>query len=499
MVLTGPKMARHTRSGTRRLIFLSLLALWLATLLWQTHKPLPPGVHVTSPPVMVAGSDVHFLHDLSWQDAGTGQRRAEQQIFDAVLAQIDTAEHFIVLDFFLINDAAGQSTATPLRHLSAELVDHLLARKHDRPDIQILLITDPINDVYGGAPSYLLAQLQSAGMTVVRTDLTRLRDSNAAYSALWRMFVQWFGNGSGGWLPNPFDAHARPISLRSWLSLLNFKANHRKVIVSDRADGEWVATVASANPHDASSAHSNVALQFSGELAHAVVDSELQVARFSGWTGKLQTEPHKTTQQSAEQGVILSYLTEGAIRERVIDEIQTTQAGDAIQMAMFYLSDRDVIDALKAAMQRGVNVQLILDPNKDAFGLEKDGVPNRPVAHELLQADSKHIAVRWYATHGEQFHTKLLLVRHAQQLFVTLGSANFTRRNLADYNLEANVALSMNAQSALAREFDAYFNRIWQGDATNASYTLPADAYRDDSALRYWRYSLMEVTGLSTF
>jgi hypothetical protein len=28
---------------------------------------------------------------------------------------------------------------------------------------------------------------------------------------------------------------------------------------------------------------------------------------------------------------------------------------------------------------------MILDPNKDAFGLEKSGIPNRPVAAELVE------------------------------------------------------------------------------------------------------------------
>ena len=49
------------------------------------------------------------------------------------------------------------------------------------------------------------------------------------------------------------------MSLRSYLEMLNFKANHRKVFVADSADGP-VTIVSSANPHDASSAHSNVAL-----------------------------------------------------------------------------------------------------------------------------------------------------------------------------------------------------------------------------------------------
>ena len=54
----------------------------------------------------------------------------------------------------------------------------LIARKQAQPAISILLITDPINEVYGGARSPLLDELRRAGIDVVVTDLEKLRDSN---------------------------------------------------------------------------------------------------------------------------------------------------------------------------------------------------------------------------------------------------------------------------------------------------------------------------------
>ena len=50
---------------------------------------------------------------------------------------------------------------------------------------------------------------------------------------------------------------------------------------------------------------------------------------------------------------------------------------------MFYLSERQIVKALITAKERGVNVRVLLDPNKDAFGREKNGIPNRQVASEL--------------------------------------------------------------------------------------------------------------------
>src|SRR5690606_40232553 len=119
-------------------------------------------------------------------------------------------------------------------------------------------------------------------------------------------------------------------------------------------------------------------------------------------------------------------------------------------MAMFYIAEREIVEALIDASRRGVTVRLILDPNKDAFGREKTGIPNRPVASELVSSSDGAIRVRWYRTHGEQFHAKMLMIYDAQRLWMTLGSANFTRRNLGDFNLEANLALETARASPLA-------------------------------------------------
>ena len=277
-----------TRRGAWRAVACLIITAWLATAAWHVVKPMPPGTDIDSGEVALAAGDVEFLHDLSWRDAA-GTPVAEQQIFDAVFELVDQAERFLVLDFFLVNDAMGNGDP-PHRALSRELADRILARKRARPALEVLLVTDPINDVYGGAPSALLAELSAQGVDVVRTSLATLRDSNPAYSALWRLFIQWFGNSPGtAWLPNPFDSGVSKVSLRSWLALVNFKANHRKVVIADRADGDWWAVVTSANPHDASSRHSNVGLRVRGEPAAALLASELEVARFSGRTGDFAT------------------------------------------------------------------------------------------------------------------------------------------------------------------------------------------------------------------
>jgi phosphatidylserine/phosphatidylglycerophosphate/cardiolipin synthase-like enzyme len=185
-------------------------------------------------------------------------------------------------------------------------------------------------------------------MVVVVTDLRRLRDSNPVYCGFWRVCAAPFGAAAHGIFPHPFDPKAPGVGLCSWLSLLNFKANHRKILVTDapRETGgrQLVSLIASANPHN----------------------------------------------------------------------------GSSVDLAMFYLSERRTLDALASAAGRGVDIRLLLDPNRDAFGYRKNGIPNRPVAAELLRRGQGRIAVRWYDTHGEQFHDKLVLIRQRGQTTLLL-------------------------------------------------------------------------------
>lgn len=193
-------------------------------------------------------------------------------------------------------------------------------------------------------------------------------------------------------------------------------------------------------------------------------------------------------------------LTESAIADAVVARLQTCVAGDGIDVAMFYLSGRKVLGALRDAATRGAAVRVLRDPNKDAFGRQKNGIPNPPVATELVAATDGAIRLRWYRTHGEQFHVKLLAIRGRADFWLTLGSANFTRRNVRDYNLEANIAIELPRESALELAILAWFDGLWTNLAwAGVEYTTEYGTYVDPRQLHYWGYRVMEVTGLSTF
>lgn len=483
----------HSNTGisrSRRLVtrLLALIILWLVGIaIYHVYKPLPYGLDFS--PAERTATRVQFLADRTFTTAD-GQRHMEQQIFDNVFEMIAGARKLVLVDMFLFNDFQGKAAETH-RALSDELTAALITQKQQYPELDIWVISDPLNSVYGGLPSRQFAELEAAGIPVTLTDLTRLRDSNPAYSAIWRLFIQPFGNGKGELLPNPFGEGR--VSVRSYLAMLNFKANHRKLIIAD--DGhELTALVTSANPHDGSSAHGNVALRFNGEAAWDLFGSESMVLKFSGEPAPVPELVH--IPDLATNGLTVQVVTERAVERAALDLIDRAEPGDKLDMAMFYLADRHIIKVLKRAVKRGVTVRVLLDPNKDAFGREKNGVPNRPVAHELMQAG---ISVRWCDTNGEQCHSKWLMNRGADnQTTMLLGSTNFTRRNLHNLNLETNVILRGSANSEALQQAEQWFEERWN-NLNDRQYSVDYANYADERLWPRTLYRIMEATGLSTF
>lgn len=477
----------------RRILALILLA-WIASAVYHVYKPLPAGTSLAGP--LRSACDVALLTDITWTDP-QGARHSDQHVFDEALRLIGQADRAIVADQFLFNDfGSEQAGETRYRKLSQELTDALIARKRARPQLTVVLITDPINTVYGGRASPHLDRLRAAGIEVVVTDLARLRTPNPAWSGLWQLCCRWAGNDSdGGWLPNPLGPGK--VGLRSWLALLNLNANHRKTLIVDQGDG-WTALVASANPHDASSLHGNVAVRFSGAAALDLLASERAVAAFSGaaWPRALPTAVPRESIVDTTSAPRVQVLTEARIRDALLAAVDGARGGDRLDIAVFYFSHRRLVDAVAAAHKRGVGVRVLLDPAEDAFGRKKNGVPNRQVAAELVAAG---VPLRWCDTHGEQCHAKLLLRTGSDgKIELIAGSANYTRRNLDDYNLESSVRVVALDDAPVAQQARAYFEQSW---SNAGGRTISADyaKYADDSALRKVWYRIAEASGLSSF
>ena len=78
-----------------------------------------------------------------------------------------------------------------------------------------------------------------------------------------------------------------------------------------------------------------------------------------------------------------------------------------------------------------------------------------------------------------------------------IGSANFTRRNISGFNLEANILASSESSFTAWEDGQKYFERLWSNE--NGSFTTEYDAFKDETMWKSWMYRMMERTGLSTF
>lgn len=490
-VSSRPRLPRtkHRRRWLRW-IFRVIGVLYLCIATWHAVKPLPLGVSVAAP--LRATGELALLADYTWIDA-QGNRHSEASIFDEIIRLIGHARKLILVDMFLYNDFAGAETQGH-RPMSAQLTQALIGSKVAHPGIDIVVITDPFNTLYGGLRSKHLDALRGAGIEVVVTDLKPLRTPNPLWSGFWRLCCAWTGNrDDAGWLPSPVGTDK--ITLRSYLSLLNFNANHRKTLVVDSGD-DWIGLVSSGNPHDGSSAHGNVAVKFSGDAVLDLLETERAVAALSadrpvaGPSAPVERAPVRNEE------VALQVLTESRIRDALLAALDSATGGDRIDIDVFYLAHRAMVNSIIAAHKRGVILRVLLDPNEDAFGRKKNGVPNRQVAFEL---NREGVPLRWCDTHGEQCHSKFLLKRSIDgKVEIVAGSANFTRRNLDDYNLETSVRVVANRDHPIAGQASNYFENRWN-NRNGRVFSAPYSRYADASRLRYWQYRFMEATGLSTF
>ncbi|HEY4970532.1 MAG TPA: phospholipase D-like domain-containing protein [Steroidobacteraceae bacterium] len=422
-----------------KILLLVLLLAWLSLMFWNTAKPLPPGTHLVSQTARLSDADVDFLYE-------SPRRRAAAA---PDLSAIDHAEQLIVLD---------RSPVT------RELAQRLLARKHLRPHLKIVLVTDPANEAFGGSPAQTLTSLEQAGVIVARVRLDRLRDSNPLYSGLWRLAF--------GWWSDPFDETPGRATLPALARTRNSKSDQRQLVVADDGSGGWIAIIAPAG--------ADASLPLRGPLARAIIAGELQVAAWSTDDDRLPVGP--SMDDRGVGSIDARFLTEGAIETALLDAIAAAGSGDRLGIAVENFSERRLIAAALRAAARGASLQVLLARNRE---------PNQAVADELLRGGGR-IEIRWYLGSDAASLPKLLLFRHGDDVWMNLGTANYTRRNLGDLNLAASVELRMPVRAAAARAVTEYFSEVWSVAATEPKFAAA-------SAADYWHYRFAEASGLSSF
>ncbi|MGK0577440.1 phospholipase D family protein [Macrococcus capreoli] len=469
-------------------IALICFGVYVVCAIYGANKPLPGGVSKWFDSSKT--NDAEVLIDNTYEKDKV--MHYDHEIFNHQLKAIEEANDFIILDMFLFNNAYDGEVKFP--ELTNQLTNALIAKKQANPNIKIYMLTDPINSFYGSYTPDHYKQLRANGINLYETNLVALRDSNPVYSGLWRPTLRWFGNSEQGFIKNIFSKDEPNVTVRGFGRLLNMKANHRKTLVT-----EQTAIIASSNPHDPSAHHQNVALKVSGQIQEDLINSEIHAMNMSGANLKVGDFKIKSRAFNNSMHYTTSLMTEGKIKAALLQQIERMGSKGSIKMGMFYLSDRDIVKALINASKRGVDIQLILDVNKEAFGKEKPGIPNKPVAHELIAKSDDNIKVKWAVSHGEQYHAKFTLFKDKDkhESTLVLGSANLTRRNVGDLNLETDVMISGQSDLPVFTKMDKDFDAKWNN--TYAHVTDHYDVKKDPSFWKTVLYRVQEFSGLSSF
>ncbi|MDO5562681.1 MAG: phospholipase D-like domain-containing protein, partial [Synergistaceae bacterium] len=454
----------------------------IAPALYSLTTRNPRGTSVEAP--SRGAGTVEYLYDLTFEANGAVSH--DHHILKKELELINSAQKFILLDMFLFNDAYNKKKES-YPNIADRLAAALIAKKREIPDIQIYFITDPYNGFYGSYREKHWDDMEAAGIKTIVTDLDEMRDSNPLYSGFYRLCLKHFNFGGDWRMGNPIDPSTPDITFRALLRLANLKANHRKTLVTDKG-----AIVASANPHDPSGYNSNVGIFIrNSEIVNDIISSERVVAEFSG----ASIPPFKYEEQEEDaSGMKVRLLTEDKISDGLISNIKMAKMGDAISIGIFYISSLKILSELRGAVGRGVDIRIVADQNVDAFGMKKNGRPNRDLLSKLVRDTGGAVRVRWYITHGEQYHVKMSFFEFKDRDVVILGSGNYTRRNIGGYNMESDIEAVMNKDSSMSRDIKEYFERIWNN--RGGLFTADHKSYERDGAASLFLCIFQELTGL---
>jgi len=435
---------------------------------------------------------------------------------------IKNAKKQIVASVFLFDTM--YSKQEPQRDIVKELTDTVVAQKQALPEMNITLVLDPINRSYGRRIAPAVQTLRTNGVDVFISDLLTTKSAqrvpiNEGVKEIARGVdkLSWgIPSKITSLLPSPTIPVANPlnekgISAEMIWNALSLKANHKKLLVTDVGDS-YEALVSSANPHNASIPSTNFAVSVKGEMAKYIYMNiredvlhsiKLKMALWGSHDAEeyrgdyaTQTLPAlgidlQATSASKTRAIEVIYLCESRIRDEIITMLNELAPDDIVRIQMFYLSDIEIVDLIASASKKLTRpMQILLDPNKDAFGYTKDGTPNRQVAAYLMKKhkdQEANLVIRWYETHGEQNHAKIMSITNekANKYELFTGSANWTGKNLKDINMEAN--LRAIGSKKLNAKFNRLFDLFWN-NTDGMVYSIPYEGkYQKHTGMRKWR------------
>jgi hypothetical protein len=495
-----------------------------------------------SPWFYVADAQVDLHESYSGYNPQLAKRFSHLTIGDKAIEMIHSAKKLIVASVFLFDNMYNYQK--PPRDIVKELTDALIKKRTENDDLTIVVVLDPLNRAYAKRISPAVKTFTENGIDVFYSDLltTKAASKTRVVEGLTHVgrvvdeiSLGLFGGVIGliSSIPIPFvDLDGEQATPQMAAEALLLKANHRKLLVTDSGD-TYEALVSSANPHNASIPSTNFALSVKGSLAayiHNVIRKDAAQSikldrrrplrrrehRFAHWHTKAtrsyrkefleKTMPElpvvstQTGTKTEETPIAVKFATEKKIHQEIIRILRDVDPLDEVRLQMFYLSEVEIIEEiLNTAKRLDKPFRVLLDPNKDSFNKEKDGTPNRQVAAYLLEKAEESeakLAIRWYSTHGEQNHAKIISVTNKEsgKFILMTGSANWTGKNLLDINMESNLIVL--GSERINQEFNDLFDLFWTNH-DGMEYSLDYQAYQEHSGMNKWLFQ--EKSGLTTW
>ena len=516
----------------------------------STIKTPPLGINYESPIRETENAEFHY--DLTYLDKD-GNIQYDRNLWDATYKVIDNAKDYLIVEMFLFNDLYNKDKEH-FPEFAKEYTERLVKKQKENPNLKVYILADENNNFYGAFEHPFITSMKNAGINVIIVDIFKLKDTFPWYSPFWRTFIKPMGNPQNkGWITNFYGDIWPKLTIRNLLRALNVKADHKKVFLNEKE-----VVVSSANIHDPSYFHENIAIYTDGPIVKDVLhdlqlvvkfsDSEINVDGSNKETkSKIEMDlPDKTKirkdtmnignledkkndmihleenindSQKNEKGekeslsfnsgkneitdtegktYKIQYLSEGAIGKYLDADIDSLKSGDELLMGMYFLADKGIIDRLIKAANRGVKIRMIFDRSRDAFGMSTNGLPNKPVSKKLKKKTKGKIEIKWYFTNNEQYHTKITLMKKTDgSVIINAGSANLIKKNIRGYIMDSNFRILTTQDSKISKDVYTYFDRLWENK--DGLFTINFDDEPTTSGFSDFMYKILDATQLGSF
>ena len=276
-------------AGRKKCLLIGIFSIFAMSC--STIKTPPLGVDYESP--LRDSDNVEFHYDLTYLDKD-GNIRYDRKIWEATYKVVDEAKDYLIVEMFLFNDIYNKDKEH-YPEFAKEYTRRLIKKKMENPDLKVYVLSDENNNLYGAFEHPFITDMKKAGIDVIVVDIFKLKDTFPWYSPIWRTLIEPHGNPQGkGWIGNFYGPMWPKLTLRNLLRALNVKADHRKIFLNEEN-----VVISSANIHDPSYFHENVAISANGEIVKDVLQGLKHVAEFSG--GKIDVDEKQGNQINNSQ------------------------------------------------------------------------------------------------------------------------------------------------------------------------------------------------------